>query len=58
VDHDDTPDRGRRTLYLGGSVYSMAEPFATAMLVDGDTVAWLGGDGAARTHLDSVDEVV
>lgn len=36
----------------------MAEPFATAMLVDGDTVAWLGGDGAARTHLDSVDEVV
>lgn len=36
-----------RTLYRHGRIYSPAEPFATAMLVDGATVAWLGGDDAA-----------
>lgn len=43
---------------MGGSIYSMVEPFATAMLVADGAVAWLGGDGAARTQVDSVDEVV
>jgi len=43
-------------LYRGGSVYSPADPFATAMLVDGGTVAWVGSDAAAAGH--AADEVV
>ncbi len=43
-------------LYRGGSVYSPADPFATAMLVDGGTVAWVGSDTAAAGH--AADEVV
>lgn len=35
-------------LYRNGSVYSAADPFATAMLVDGDTVAWVGTEHAAE----------
>jgi predicted amidohydrolase YtcJ len=46
------------TLLRGGHVYSPADPFATAMLVDGDTVAWVGSEGAADAHAASVDEVV
>ncbi len=45
-------------LLRGGSVYSHAEPFATAMLVVDDRVAWVGQEGAADTQADSVDEVV
>jgi predicted amidohydrolase YtcJ len=32
----------RTTLYRGGPVYSPADPTATALLVDGDRVGWLG----------------
>ena len=46
------------TLYRGGFVYSPVDPFANAMVVDGTTIAWIGGDDAARVHEDSVDEVV
>lgn len=46
------------TLYLGGSVYSPEEPFATALLVADGVVAWLGADGAARAHAEQADEVV
>lgn len=41
------------TLYRNGSVYSAADPFATAMLVDGDTVAWVGSEHAATSLADS-----
>ncbi|WP_343317327.1 amidohydrolase family protein [Arthrobacter sp. TMP15] len=41
------------TLYRNGSVYSAADPFATAMLVDGDTVAWVGSEHAATSLLDT-----
>jgi predicted amidohydrolase YtcJ len=47
-----------RVLLVGGSIYSPASPFATAMLVDGDEVAWLGEDSAAAAHRDSADRVV
>ncbi|KNC19511.1 amidohydrolase [Arthrobacter sp. RIT-PI-e] len=40
-------DQSRPVLYRNGSVYSPADPFATAMLVDGDTVAWVGSEHAA-----------
>lgn len=52
------PADPRRVLYRGGHVYSPADPFATAMLVDGDTIAWLGEDGAADAHGDAADVVV
>lgn len=41
------------TLYRNGSVYSAADPFATAMLVDGDVVAWVGSEHAATSLLDA-----
>jgi predicted amidohydrolase YtcJ len=47
-----------RTLYQGGAVYSPADPFATALLVDDDTLAWIGSDEAAVTLEASADEVV
>ena len=34
-------------LLRGGTVYSPADPFATAMVVDGDRVGWVGSEGAA-----------
>ncbi|THJ67315.1 amidohydrolase [Arthrobacter echini] len=40
-------ERPRPILYRNGSVYSPADPFATAMLVDGATVAWVGSEHAA-----------
>ena len=36
-------------VWVNGSVYSPADPFATAVLLDGATVAWVGSDDAART---------
>ncbi|WP_269854805.1 amidohydrolase [Streptomyces sp. RPT161] len=45
-------------LLRGGTVYSPADPFATAMVVEGGTVAWIGSEGAADGFADSVDEVV
>ncbi|MHA7175874.1 amidohydrolase [Arthrobacter sp. Sr24] len=41
------------TLYRNGSVYSSVDPLATAMLVDGDVVAWVGSEHAATSLLDS-----
>ncbi len=34
-----------RTLYRNGHVFTESSPGATAMVVDGDTVGWLGGGG-------------
>nr|WP_245827789.1 amidohydrolase family protein [Sinomonas mesophila] len=46
------------TLYRNGSVYSAADPFASAMLVDGGTVAWLGSEQAASSIADSSMRIV
>lgn len=43
-------------LYRHGRVRSPADPFATALLADGDVVAWVGGEQAADTL--TVDHVV
>jgi predicted amidohydrolase YtcJ len=48
----------RSVLLRNGSVYSPSDPFATAMLVVGDRVAWVGQEGAADTHVDAADEVI
>ncbi|MEU8920554.1 amidohydrolase family protein [Kitasatospora sp. NPDC048545] len=51
--------RGPRTVLLrGGAVYSPADPFATAMLVEGEHVAWVGSDGAAEAYAATADEIV
>ena len=49
-----------RVLYRHGAVYSPADPYAQALLVDGGTVAWVGGDERAATMATdgSADEVV
>jgi predicted amidohydrolase YtcJ len=43
------PSLGRvtTTLYRNGRVRTPADPFATALLVDGAQVAWVGGEAAA-----------
>lgn len=46
------------TLYRNGSVYTAADPFASAMLVDGDTVAWVGSEQAASSIADSPMDVI
>lgn len=46
------------TLYRNGTIYSAADPFATALLIDSDTVAWLGGEEAADRYVDKADEVI
>lgn len=42
-----TTTPGRTTLYRRGRVRSPDDPFATALLVDAGTVAWVGSEGAA-----------
>ncbi len=44
------------TLYRGGRVRSPVDPFATALLVDGGTVVWVGTDQAAASV--SADQTV
>ncbi|MEU9118946.1 amidohydrolase [Streptomyces sp. NPDC048506] len=64
--HDPAPPSSRlegrsgpRTVLLrGGEVHSPADPFATAMVVEGDRIAWVGEEGAADSFADGVDEVV
>ncbi len=53
-----TPAPRKLTMYRNGSVYTAADPFATAMLVDGDTVAWVGSEQAATSIADSAMEVI
>lgn len=45
-------------LLRGGFVYTPTDPFATAILIDGDTVAWVGEESAADSFADGADEVV
>ena len=45
----------KTTLYRGGHVYSPADPTATAMLVVGDRIAWLGDDVDAPAADATVD---
>ncbi|MCM2580489.1 amidohydrolase [Streptomyces meridianus] len=49
---------GRTVLLRGGTVHTPADPFATAMVVERGSVAWVGSEGAADGFADGVDEVV
>ena len=44
------------TLFRGGQVYTPADPFATALLVDDGRVAWVGSDDASASF--AADTVV
>jgi predicted amidohydrolase YtcJ len=56
---DTSSPQGRKVvLYRNGSVYTAADPFATAILVDGDTVAWVGSEQAASSIADSTMEII
>jgi predicted amidohydrolase YtcJ len=46
------------TLYRGGLVYNGADPLATAFVIAGNRIAWIGSDAAAAGHADGVDAVV
>ncbi|MBA4101611.1 MAG: amidohydrolase [Arthrobacter sp.] len=50
--------RPKTVLYRNGSVYTAADPFATAMVVDGGTVAWVGSEQAATSIADSSMEII
>src|SRR6476661_2019046 len=56
--HPDATSRPAPVLYRNGSVYTAADPFATAMLVDGDTVAWVGSEQAATSIADSTMDII
>ena len=43
-----TAPPSRTRAWTNGSVYSPTDPFATAILISGPTVAWVGSDDAAR----------
>ena len=58
TDSPATPAPHKVTLYRNGSVYTAADPFATAILVDGDTVAWVGSEQAATSIADASMEVI
>jgi predicted amidohydrolase YtcJ len=45
-------------LLRGGAVYNPAEPYATAMLTVGDTVAWIGSEDGADLHAEAADTVI
>lgn len=47
-----------RTLLVDGHIYSPAEAFASAVLVEHGTIAWIGSEGGAALHTTEVDEVV
>ncbi len=47
-----------RTLLVNGQIYSLAENFATAILVEDDLIAWIGSEGGAEVHRPDVDAVV
>ncbi|MCY1158602.1 MAG: hypothetical protein MOP51_1626 [Citricoccus sp.] len=36
------------TLYVNGTIHSTSDPYATAVLVDGGSVAWVGADDTAE----------
>ncbi|MFD5320903.1 amidohydrolase [Streptomyces sp. NPDC127098] len=53
------PHRPPRTVLLRrGEVHSPADPFATAMAVQGDRIAWIGSESAADSLAATADEIV
>ena len=49
---------GPRTLIVNAMVHCRSHPFATALLIDYDVIAWVGDDAGARVHYDLADVIV
>lgn len=47
-----------RTLLVNGYVHTPSDPGATALLIEGETIGWIGHEGAALAHADGVDQVI
>lgn len=47
-----------RLLLRGGTVHAHGSPFATALLIDGDTVSWVGDDAGAVLRMADADRVI
>ena len=47
-----------RTLLRGGYVHTSADPHATAICLEDDTVVWTGDDDAAVHFADNADRIV
>lgn len=47
----------RRILLRGGVLHAPGSPGASAMLIDGGVIAWLGDDTAADVYADAADEI-
>lgn len=54
----ESPETPGTVLLRRGEVHSPADPFATAMIVEGGHIAWVGSEGAADSFADGVDEIV
>jgi predicted amidohydrolase YtcJ len=48
----------RRILLVNGYVHTPLDPGATALLIEGETIGWIGHEGAALAHADGVDQVI
>jgi predicted amidohydrolase YtcJ len=48
----------RRTLLMNGYVHTPADPGATAVLIEDNSIAWIGHEGAAMARRDGLDQVV
>ena len=56
-DHGRLPIVSKSTLLRNGTVYSPADPFATAILVAADRIVWVGGEAEAAARASAADEV-
>lgn len=47
-----------RILLRGGTVHAHGSPFATAMLIDGPVIAWVGDDAGAVMRMADADRII
>lgn len=48
----------QRTLITNAAIYAPSVPFATAMLIDGQEIAWIGDHSGAEVHRELADTVI
>lgn len=48
----------KRTLITNAAIYAPSVPFATAMLIDGGEIAWIGDHSGAEVHRELADTVI
>ena len=48
----------KRTLITNAAIYAPSVPFATAMLIDGEEIAWIGDRSGAEVHRELADTVI